>query len=218
MSDEQRRVAERILLQPELDAMLADTPGKIGEIAALGCRFQHAPRLAIGTAMPLRFTWEGEAIELRSKIVWSELKFSGGEKYYHSGLQFAEGVAAELAKLQTALGKHLTRVLRRKFPELPLVMKPKPSAGAVPFMSTPFLSRPAPPDIEPASASGYLEFRWREGRWEMKENTVLSQPRDGLSFPASLEPDAIESWKRCFEGAEEPVRRMIRAALELRVS
>ena len=216
MTGEQRRVAERILLEPELPAMLADTPGKIGEIATLGCRFEHAPRLAIGTAMVLRTTWEGQTIALPSKIVWSELKIAGGEKYYHSGLQFAEDAGAELGKLRASLGKHLTRVLAARFPELPLAAKPKSAVASVPFMSSSFLaSEPAP---APPAATGYLEFRLCGGAWEMGETPALSQPRDGLSFPASMEPDDIEIWKGCFERSDEPVRRMIRAALELRIA
>ena len=217
MQAEQRRIAERILIAPELEAVLADTPGRIGEIATLGCRFEHAPRLPIGTSMPLRLTWEGQPIALRTKIVWSELKLTGGDKFYHSGLQFGDEAPAELAKIRVALGKHLTRVLANLFPELPLVAKPRPVVGAVPFMATPFLSvgveQAAP---KPASAT-FLEFRLRNGKWDTLETPALSQPRDGLSFPASFDPEAIEIWRSCFERSEEPVRRMLRAALEIRV-
>ncbi|MGK2856804.1 MAG: hypothetical protein ACSLFQ_06325, partial [Thermoanaerobaculia bacterium] len=149
--------------------------------------------------------------------VWSEFKLSGGDKFYYSGLQFGDTEPAQLALIRVALGKYMTRVLSVLFPELPLLARPKPAIAPVPFMSTPFMSSTAPPAAPKPEASGYLEVRWRTGRWNKLETPALSQPRDGLSFPAAFDPDAMEIWKQCFAGAEEPVRRMLRAALELRV-
>ncbi|MBI2214440.1 MAG: hypothetical protein HYU52_12410 [Acidobacteria bacterium] len=215
MPDQQRRVAERILIEPQLEGMLADNPGRIGEIATLGCRFEHNPRLAIGTTMPLSFRWEGLQIALQAKIVYSELKLSGGEKFYHSGLQFLDGNAEALGRVRTALQRHLTRVVSALHPELPLT-PPAKASSSIPFMATPFMSAAEEPPKK-AAPTGYLEFRWRNDRWDMTERPALSQPRDGLSFPNNLDGDEIESWKRAFVSADDPVRRMIRAALELRI-
>ena len=210
----QRRVAERILVEPQLEGMLADNPGRIGEIATLGCRFEHLPRLAIGTTMPLSFRWEGFAISLQAKIVYSELKLAGGEKFYHSGLQFGDGDPEALRKVRSALERHLKRVVSALFPYLRL--DPGPAPGAVPFFATPFMSAPEPPAAK-REPIGYLEFRWKGGRWDRAEVPVLSQPRDGLSFPNDFDPDEIEAWQRAYQDAEEAVRRMIRASLELRI-
>jgi hypothetical protein len=216
MSDSlERRVAERILVEPQIEGILAENPGRIGEIATLGCRFEHVPRLAIGTTMPLSFRWEGLEIALHAKIVWSELKLSGGEKFYHSGLKFNDGDTEALKRVRTALDRHLKRVVSALFPELPLVPFSR-SGAAAPFLAAPFMSGPEPPAKRPEPTS-YLEFRWRSNRWDESEVPVLSQPRDGLSFPSEFDADEIESWKAAFERAEEPVRRMIRAALELRI-
>lgn len=195
--------------------MLADNPGRIGEIATLGCRFEHQPRLAIGTTMPLTFRWEGLQIALQTKIVWSELKLAGGEKFYHSGLQFGDGNAEALKKVRTALDRHLKRVVSALFPYLTLEPVPKPSAGAIPFMASPFLTAEEPEKT--GVPSSFLEFRWKNGRWDKTEAPALSQPRDGLSFPADFDDEEIAGWQRAYEGADEPVQRMIRAALELRI-
>lgn len=214
--DLQRRVAERILIEPQLEGMLADNRGRIGEIATLGCRFEHVPRLAIGTAMPLTFRWEGLQIVLQTKIVWSELKMTGGEKFYHSGLQFGDGDAEALKRVRTALDRHLKRVVSALFPELPLVPVSRSAAGAVPFMPAPFMST-ASARAKAVEPSLYQEFRWKNGQWERAEAPALSQPRDGLSFPIDFDIDEIAAWQRAYQDAQEPVQRMIRAALELRI-
>ncbi|MFA6954729.1 MAG: hypothetical protein WC538_02520 [Thermoanaerobaculia bacterium] len=212
----QRRVAERILIEPQLEGMLADNPGRIGEIATLGCRFEHLPRLAIGTAMPLTFRWEGLQIALQVKIVWSELKLAGGEKFYHSGLQFGDGNPESLKNVRTALDRHLRRVVAALFPYLPLDPASKASAASIPFMAAPFLSAVEEP-AKTIVPSGFQEYRWKSGRWDKTSASALSQPRDGLSFPNDFDTDEIESWQRAYQEAEEPVQRMIRAALELRI-
>jgi len=212
----QRRVAERILIEPQLEGMLADNPGRIGEIATLGCRFEHLPRLAIGTAMPLTFRWEGLQIALQAKIVWSELKLAGGEKFYHSGLQFGDGNPEALKQVRMALDRHLRRVVAALFPDLPLDPVSKAAAAAVPFMAAPFLAAAEEPP-KPIAPSGFHEYRWKNGRWDKTEVPALSQPRDGLSFPGDFDADEVASWQHAYETAEEPVQRMIRAALELRI-
>lgn len=204
----QRRAAERVPPPEPLPGMVGETPMHVVEIARLGCRIAHEPRLPVGSKWNVSFRWGSDVLRFRAELVWSQLMLTSGKKSYESGLRFNDEDVAELEKLKRILTAYLTRSLEGTVP-------PAQPEGdeAPPFMSAPFLGDPD------GSGSGevYREYRLVGGKWQSRDIEVPLQPRDGFCLPESTPAEEVEGYKTSYMAADEATRRMIRASLEMTV-
>jgi hypothetical protein len=88
----EQRAAQRIDLPEPVPAKIGDVEAKIVEVSLVGCRAEHAERLAIGAIVPVYFQWRGEPVQLSGKVARTELRSAGGRMMYSTGLQFATSV------------------------------------------------------------------------------------------------------------------------------
>lgn len=187
--------------------MVGEVPMQVVEIARLGCRMCHEPRLPVGSKHLVSFRWGSEQLRFRAELVWSKLLLTGGKKSYESGLRFDDSETEELAKLKRILGGYLDQSLTEA------------GGGAEGDASSPFLSSSPFFGDPDASLPGeaYHEYRLVGGTWEEREIEVPLQPRDGFCLPASTPPGDVEGYKTSYAAADDATRRMIRASLEMKV-
>src|SRR5215218_5994558 len=83
-----RRRAERLLLDPPIEAKLAGTAVVVHEIGLVGSRVEHAVPIGNGHAELLMISWDGEEIAVDCTIARSERLTVDGEVRFTSGLSF----------------------------------------------------------------------------------------------------------------------------------
>lgn len=156
---EEQRAAQRIDLPEPVPAKIGDVEAKILDVSLVGCRIEHAERLAIGAVMPLRFAWRGEQVQITAKVARTELRSVSGRMTYSTGLQFATSVDTSpdaVRRIMTSLVK--TSVSERPPAELPVFFERAPffrddtpdEKPARPAARTP---PPPPPAPAPAPAA-----------------------------------------------------------------
>ena len=193
---EEQRAAQRIDLTEPVPAKLGDSDAMIVDISLVGCRIEHAERLAMGAVMPIRFAWRAENISLRAKVARTEMRSIGGRMMYSSGLQFAPTVddsPEPIRRIMASLVK--TSVADKPPAEVPIFFErapffrndedepapppaPKPPAPKPPAAKPPAPPKPVPkPSPEPAIATAIALGE------EMPEIS-------GLDFELDLNPSA----------------------------
>lgn len=180
---QEQRAAQRIDLPEPVPAKIGDIDAKIVDVSLVGSRIEHAERLAMGAAMPLRFRWRGEAIEVKAKVARTEMRSIDGKMMYSTGVQFAATVdespepirkmMASLVKTSVA-DKPAAEVpifferapfFREDEPEEPRPPRPAPKVPASPPPppkvaaappSPKFAAPPPPPPPKPAPAAAAI--------------------------------------------------------------
>ena len=172
---EEQRAAQRIDLPEPVPAKIGDADARIVDVSLIGCRIEHAERLAMGAAMPIRFTWRGENIALNAKVARTEMRSIGGRMMYSTGLQFAASVdespeavrriMASLVKTSVAdkpaaevpifferapFFRHDEEEEAPKAPPPPPVQPPKPQPAPKPQVAAPKPAAPKPQAPPPA--------------------------------------------------------------------
>ena len=203
----QRRAAERVPTPEPLPGMVGEVPMKVVEIARLGCRMLHDPRLPVGSKWNVSFQWGADELRFHAELVWSKLLLTGGVKSYESGLRFDDNEVASLAKLKGILDRYLSDTLKDTVPG-GQASSASPFLGSTPFFGDPDASLPG---------EDYREYRLDGDRWQEREIEVPLQPRDGFCLPASTPEEDVEGYKTSYLAADDATRRMIRASLEIKV-
>jgi hypothetical protein len=188
--------------------MVGEVPMQVVEIARLGCRMLHDPRLPVGSKWDVSFQWGKNELRFHAELVWSKLLLTGGKKSYESGLRFSDDNKTELDKLRRILAVYLGEKLKDTVPD-----KGSEGEGAAPFLSTPFFGDP---DAS-LPGEGFREYRLMGEEWQEREIEVPLQPRDGFCLPADTPVDDVKGYKTSYLAADDATRRMIRASLEIKV-
>lgn len=186
--------------------MVGEVPMQVVEIARLGCRMLHDPRLPVGSKWNVSFRWGSSELRFHAELVWSKLLLTGGKKSYESGLRFSDDDKTELEKLKRILSNYLGEKLKDTVPT-------KPAGDETPFLSTPFFGDP---DAS-LPGEGYREYRLVGSSWQEREIEVPLQPRDGFCLPAGTPEAEVDGYKTSYMAADDATKRMIRASLEIQV-
>jgi hypothetical protein len=205
----QRREAERVPPPEPLPGKVGDVPMQVVEIARLGCRMLHEPRLPVGSKWNVSFVWGSDELRFHAELVWSSLLLTGGKKSYESGLRFSDADTEELARLKRILASYLSATLKDTVPDRETDAEP-----VSPFLATPFFGDPDA--LLPGE--GYREYRLLGDKWQEREIDVPLQPRDGFCLSATAATDDVDGYKKSYLAADDATRRMIRASLEIQVT
>ena len=209
-----RRAAERVPTPEPLPGTIGEVSMTVAEIARLGCRIKHEPRLVVGSTWDdVIFQWGKNQLRFHAEIVWSKLLLEGGTKSYESGLRFSDDDKAELAKLQLILETYLDDSLYEVGGVSDDEVEDRAGAPPKPIIPTPFFGDPD------ASLPGeaYREYRLIGEEWRTQEIDVPLQPRDGFCLPATTPDSDVEGYKISYAAADEATQRMIRASLEMKI-
>ena len=192
MSFEQKRNAERLPLDEPMEGMVGGVAVKIVDLSAIGCRIQHKEKLASSASILLRFIWQDERVEVRAKLVRTELRPG---MVYESGLKFADSLEESPLEIRTLLASLLMQELP---PEIEQVA---PSSQAI----------AAPAEIEEPP---YVECLLENGQWKRQRVHSVKQPAEGFITVPQPERE-LDMLCKSYEYADPFTRKLIRLSLEL---
>jgi sigma-B regulation protein RsbU (phosphoserine phosphatase) len=108
--DQERRRGERLPLVPSLTGTVEECAVRLLDIGENGARLEHDLPLTSGGLHTLRFSWEGDEIEVGCTVVHSERNGHG----YTSGMSWSGGAPRELRRVVAAVAdRHEMERLRK---------------------------------------------------------------------------------------------------------
>lgn len=201
----ERRKATRVPLPEAVRATVDDVPVRVLDLSTVNARVEHEQRFPLQSPR-LRLEWHRSEIHLPFRVMRSQIvarKESG--LVYHSGIEFigldplAEGLIASI--LQWA--------------EQSASRSARPPAASEQLEDTwtrqvQFLRADLGDDLP------YVQFRLGDGGWVKEYVASPAQPDDGFTIPRTQ--DDSPELQRTFECADAETRRMMRIALESKLS
>ena len=160
---EEQRAAQRIDLPEPVPAKIGDAEARVLEISLVGCRIEHADRLAIGATVPVYFVWRNDPIQLSAKVARTEMRSVGGRMMYSTGLQFATSVDTSPDAIRRIMASLVKTSVAERPPAAPVPIfferapffrdddeeEQKPTRPPAPKPAAP---KPPPPAPKPAAA------------------------------------------------------------------
>ena len=99
MFDQERRVAERLLLSSPISGHVQEREVRLVDIGPSGTRVEHDEPLVVGGPQKLRFRFDGEEFTVDCNVVYSE----GHAGIFSSGLHFVNGEATRIKRVIESL-------------------------------------------------------------------------------------------------------------------
>ena len=199
-----RRRYGRIRLDHPLAALFGDTRARVIELSLSGLRIAHEGRLTVGEERRLQMEWDGSTIDvgcvlLRSTL-WRLAKSMGEQSIYHSGLRIVDTSRESFGKLRELIGERILRALEEQ----------KANARGIPPLAA-YMYQPEKGDL-------YRRCEFIDGTWRKSETIRATQPQNGFTVSAEIDPNHLEILCRTWESTTEEGRRLTRMLAELSVS
>jgi hypothetical protein len=203
-ADGERRRYGRIKLDEPLPARFGDTRTKAIEVSMVGFRVAHEGRLPVGEQRPLLIEWQGASLELGCSLVrstlWRLAKGMGEQSIYHSGLRIVESSRESFDRLRELIAERILRALEEQ----------KANARGIPPLAA-YMYQPEKGDL-------FRRCEFIDGVWRKTETIRTSQPPNGFTVAAEVEPYLVEMLCNTWEHTTEEGRRLTRMLAELSVS
>ena len=201
---EERRRYGRIDLDQALDGTFGHTSVKILEVSVTGFLVAHEGRLSIGDDETLTVEWEGKQIALRCALVrstlWRLAKRMGEQSVYHSGLRIVDSSRESFDQLRELIGERILRALEEQ----------KANARGIPPLAA-YMYQPEKGDL-------YRRCELVDGTWRKTETIRPTQPQNGFTVSAEVDPWHIEMLCEAWEATTDEGRRLMRMLAELSIS
>jgi hypothetical protein len=206
---DERRAAERVLIDPEIDATISGVPVRIVELSAVGGRIEHEGRFALASP-ELQIVWQGESMFLPARVVRSEIVGRSGSKLmYRTGIRFT-GDPLRVERLLSAI----LRPTESRAAEDPPLREPQPKILPPPQpaqLDDTWTRQVKFLDSDPEDALPYAQFRQTADGWKKSYVASPEQPQDGFTIPRDQRD--FPELQRTFECADPETRRMMQIAL-----
>lgn len=187
-------------------AMFADRPVRILELSIVGFLVAHELRLATEETYRFVVEWQGTKIELECLIVRSTLwrlgKTMGERSIYHSGLRIVDVSRPMFDHLRELIAERVMRALEEQ----------KANARGIPPLAA-YMYR-----FQPEKGELYRRCELVNGEWRKTETIRSSQPLNGFTVSAEVEPGLVDMLCRTWESTTAEGRRLTRLLAELSVS
>lgn len=187
-------------------AMFADRPVRILELSIVGFLVAHELRLAPEETYRFVVEWQGTKIELDCLIVRSTLwrlgKTMGERSIYHSGLRIVDVSRPMFDHLRELIAERVMRALEEQ----------KANARGIPPLAA-YMYR-----FQPEKGELYRRCELVNGEWRKTETIRPSQPLNGFTVSAEVEPALVDMLCRTWESTTAEGRRLTRLLAELSVS
>jgi len=189
---EERRQYQRLNITRPVDGWFGDFPVMVVEVSADGAKIVHDDPLPVGSRGLLRFTWRGEDLEMTVEIVQSDGARSGVHLLEDSPLlrRLIVESGTELLRAQeaNATGDRARNVI---------------GDGTLTAASAGVRDR-----------SGFLEYRFVDGKWKCRRALLPDQPEDGFTVSANETQDQIDLLCSTWASGDAEARRMTRMIAE----
>lgn len=197
-------------MQP-LRGTVGELRGTVGEqkifvldVSLLGLRIAHQEPLGnLRDECRLIFEWQGGRIELRCRIVRSELQrpASGPSRtVYHSGLEIVFAHPLSREHLAALIHDHVSRAVDEQKANAQGV----PPAAAMHFQS--------------GVAKSFVRHDFIRGVWQTTQTNDPTQPMSGFTIAADETLDNITMLRDAFIAADPSLKHVIRKMAELSIS
>ncbi|HEY0156705.1 MAG TPA: hypothetical protein VGF28_05370 [Thermoanaerobaculia bacterium] len=199
-----RRRYGRIKLDEALSARFGETRAKVVEVSIVGFRIAHEGRLAVGERRPLIVDWQGTSLELGCSLVrstlWRLAKGMGEQSIYHSGVRIIETSRESFDRLRELIAERIVRALEEQ----------KANARGIPPLAA-YMYQPEKGDL-------FRRCEFIDGAWRKSETIRTTQPPNGFTVSAEVDPYLVEMLCNTWEHTTEEGRRLTRMLAELSVS
>ncbi|HYO77651.1 MAG TPA: hypothetical protein VE010_14415 [Thermoanaerobaculia bacterium] len=203
-TNSERRRYGRIKLDQGIPAQFGDTRAKVIELSIVGFRIAHEGRLPVGERRRLVVDWQGTAIALQCSLVrstlWRLAKAMGEQSIYHSGLRIIDTSRQDFDRLRELIGERILRALEEQ----------KANARGIPPLAA-YMYQPEKGDL-------FRRCELVDGAWRKSETSRATQPANGFTVSADVEPRHVEMLCETWEATTEEGRRLTRMFAELSVS
>jgi len=201
---EERRRYGRIKLDQFLHARFGAARVRVMEISLLGFRIAHEGRLAERETRPLVIDWQGSTIKVETRIVrstlWRLAKQMGEQSIYHSGLRIVETSREAFDQMRELIGERIIRALEEQ----------KANAHGIPPLAA-YMYQPEKGDL-------YRRCEFIDGTWRKSETIRATQPPNGFTVSAEVEPHHVDILCRTWETTTAEGRRLTQLLAELSIS
>ena len=204
LNGSERRRYGRIKLDQHLPARFGETRVKVLELSIIGFRVAHEGRLPMGESRRLVVDWQGAPIELGCTLVrsnlWRLAKMMGEQSIYHSGLRIVETSTEAFDRLRELIGERIIRALDEQ----------KANAHGIPPVAA-YMYQPEKGDL-------YRRCEWIDGTWRKSETIRATQPPNGFTVSAEVDPAHVEILCKTWETTTPEGRRLTQLLAELSIS
>ena len=158
----------------------------------------------MGESRRLVVDWQGAPIELGCTLVrsnlWRLAKMMGEQSIYHSGLRIVETSTEAFDRLRELIGERIIRALDEQ----------KANAHGIPPVAA-YMYQPEKGDL-------YRRCEWIDGTWRKSETIRATQPPNGFTVSAEVDPAHVEILCKTWETTTPEGRRLTQLLAELSVS
>lgn len=199
-----RRRFGRIRLDAPLAAIFASTPVRVIEISVTGFRIAHEGRLEPGHRGELTIEWEGARFSFHASLVrttlWRLARNLGERSLYHSGLRIVEAIGSAERTLRELVAERIIRALEEQ----------KANARGIPPLAA-YMYQPGKGEI-------FRRCELIDGEWRKSETIRTSQPPNGFTISAEVDPQHVELLCQTWERTTGEGRRLTQLLAELSIS
>lgn len=202
VTSQDRRQYGRIDLAEPLSGLLDDVPVRVVEVSVSGMRVEHDARIVPAPTRRIRIDWNGRKMEfgcvVARSILFKLAKDAREKSIYHSGLRILEAIGDSEQVLREFIADRVTRALEEQ----------KANARGVPPIGS--------YTFQVGKGDRYRRCEF-DGSWKKMDTTSNTQPPNGFTVSAELDPAAIDLLCKTYEQTTEQGRRLTRMLAELSI-
>ncbi len=201
---EERRRYGRVKLDQPLDATFGEGRVAVYELSVLGFLIAHERRYAPGETAHLAMEWNNQRIDLVCRLIrstlWRLAKSLGERSIYHSGLHIVETIGDSYDRLREMIAERVIRAIDEQ----------KANARGIPPLAA-YMYQPGKGDL-------YRRCEFVAGEWRKTETIRPTQPANGFTVSADVDPQHVELLCRTWEMTTPEGRRLTQMLAELSIS
>jgi hypothetical protein len=203
-SSGERRRYGRIRLEAPLPATFAGTRARVLEISVVGILIAHEGKIPPGSTHDLLIDWQGAKLDFSCRVarstLWRLAKSAGETSIYHSGLRVLEAGGESSTRLRELLAERIIRALEEQ----------KANARGIPPLAA-YMYQPGKGEL-------YRRCELIDGVWRKSETIRATQPANGFTVSADIDPAHVEMLCRTWEMTTPEGRRLTQMLAELSLS
>ncbi|HVR44848.1 MAG TPA: hypothetical protein VMS56_15560 [Thermoanaerobaculia bacterium] len=209
---EERRRFQRLELASPIPATFENRKVRLFEVGLVGALIEHEGRLESGHTGILAFDWVGERLEFECRVVRTRegIPREGEEAPFYSGLEVVAAVDDSDRRLRRMIAEHVTRVVAAQ--------EANAFGDRERNLIDPDHTLTALGSARRAIESGFITWRYLDGKWKKGASLLPDQPPDGFTVAAWEEDEQLARLRKAYEQADAEGRHFLRMLAELSIA